>query len=97
MQITHQKDTGFFAISEEGKKIGELLYVSIENGKQLRFDHTRVDKDQEGQGIGKALVDFGVDYARQNSLLVVPACPYVAVLFKRSPELYKDIAAPATH
>ena len=93
MQIIHRAGKGFFALSEEGKQIGELLYVELEEGKQLRFDHTIVDEDQEGKGIGKALVAFGVAHARGHGQRIIPACPYVAVLFKRHPEMYTDVVA----
>jgi predicted GNAT family acetyltransferase len=32
-----------------------------------------------------------VDYARKNSLKVIPLCPYVLLQFQRRPDDYKDI------
>ncbi|WP_148227447.1 GNAT family N-acetyltransferase [Fulvimarina pelagi] len=57
------------------------------------FDHTFVPPEERSKGIAAELVKAGVDWARAENLKVVPQCPYVAVMFRREPEKYTDVAA----
>ncbi|GGB10746.1 N-acetyltransferase [Macrococcus hajekii] len=47
------------------------------------INHTFVDPSLRGQGIAKQLVDKVVDYARENNLVIVPACSYARVVMER--------------
>ena len=93
MQIIHQEGKEFVALSEDGAPIGRIVYAASADGKQLDFQHTIVDEDQEGKGVGKAILDFGVQYARDHGLQIIPSCPYVAARFKRDPAAYADVMA----
>lgn len=75
-------------ISETGK-IGKMD-IAVQD-KQLVVYHTEVDKQYEGQGLAKLLLEKLVSYARESELKIVPLCPYVHAQFKRNPEAYDDI------
>lgn len=50
------------------------------------FTHTEVAPQIEGQGVGGALAQAGLDYARRESLMVVPLCPFVQEYIRRHPK-----------
>lgn len=91
MEIEHQtRDGGGRFTTGEGAS--ELTYV-WRDAQTVVFDHTFVPPEERSQGIAAELVKAGIAWARQENLKVVPQCPYVAVLFKRNPGDYGDIAA----
>lgn len=82
-------DKDVFVIEENGKRIAEMI-VSI-SGNEMSVYHTEVEKELEGQGIGKKLVDAMVSHARSKKLFVIPYCPFVKAHFRRKEEEYADI------
>jgi predicted GNAT family acetyltransferase len=54
----------------------------LHRGKII-FTHTEVPPAHEGQGIGSALVRFGLRRARERGLKVVPICPFFASYIQR--------------
>jgi predicted GNAT family acetyltransferase len=59
-------------------------------GRKIYFTHTGVPDELGGQGIGSLLTHAGLDYARAQSLTVVPMCSFVAAYIKKHPE-YQDL------
>ena len=57
----------------------------LEPGK-IVFTHTVVPPAHEGQGIGSALIRFGLNVARERGLKVVPVCPFFAAYIQKHPE-----------
>ncbi|MER0238028.1 GNAT family N-acetyltransferase [Fulvimarina sp. MAC8] len=91
MDIEHQtRDGGGRFTTSSGA--AELTYV-WQDTETVVFDHTFVPPEERSKGIAAELVKAGAAWARQENLKVVPQCPYVAVMFRRSPEEYADIAA----
>jgi predicted GNAT family acetyltransferase len=66
---------------------GELasLEYRLNEGKIILM-HTEVPDKLSGRGIGSALVEFALNYARANHLPVKVYCPFVAAYLKRHPE-----------
>jgi len=60
----------------------------------ITFTHTEVPPSHGGQGIGTKLVRFGLSWAREHKLNVVPLCPFFAAYIKGHPE-EQDLLAPA--
>lgn len=85
----NEKGHGGFYIREGGSQIGEMV-VSV-SGRNLTVYHTEVAPEAEGRGFAKKLLNAMTEYARKNSLKVIPLCPYVHAQFKRHPEEYADI------
>lgn len=76
-------------------KIDEYLAV-LEyemRGDQIIIYHTEVPPDLEGQGIANRLARVALEYAREKSYKVVPACEFIRVYLRRHPE-YKSAARP---
>lgn len=75
---------GIFYIKENDKTIAELTY-SLENNV-MTIDHTEVDRDKEGKGLGSQLVESSYYFAKENGHKINPLCPFAEVLFDRNKE-----------
>ncbi len=85
--VTRNEIVSRFEIAVGGH-IAVLMY-RLEPGS-IVFVHTEVPEELEGQGLGKKLAIAALNYAVENSLKVVPLCPFVAGYIKRHPE-YQDL------
>jgi len=54
---------------------------------QIIIDHTEVSDDMRGQDLGKALVEAGVEYARERELKIIPLCPFAKSVIEKDPDL----------
>ncbi|WP_205945026.1 (4Fe-4S)-binding protein [Pedobacter psychrodurus] len=61
------------------------------SGEKLTVFHTEVRSEFAGRGFAKLLLDKLVNYAEQNSLKIVPVCPYVNLQFRRHPKMYAAV------
>lgn len=66
---------------------GELAWLEyrLSEGKIVLM-HTEVPESLGGRGIGSALAEYALNYARANHLPVKVYCPFVAAYLKRHPE-----------
>ena len=83
------QNKGAFYLMDDNKQIGEMA-ISITNNHLIAY-HTEVNKEYEGKGLGKVLLNAMTEYARNNNLKVIPLCPYVNAQFMRHTELYGDL------
>ncbi|AUX90903.1 GNAT family N-acetyltransferase [Acinetobacter sp. ACNIH1] len=93
MDIQHQdsKRGGVFFMEEDGRHLAEITY-QWQEASTIVADHTWVDNSLRGQGVARKMLDVLVDFARKNSLKIIPQCSYVDVMFKRDRSL-QDVAA----
>lgn len=92
MEIKHQHhltNGDFFILDDNQKKIAVMTYIMFDDETML-IEHTIVDEQLSGQGIGKKLVDAGVQFAREKGFKIIPQCPYANAVFKKTPE-YADV------
>lgn len=88
IQVDDGKKGEFQAI--DGEQIaGRMFYVWSGPGRFI-IEHTEVEDTYHGKGIGKQLVEKGVEFARQNKLKILPLCPFAKKLFDKSPD-YADV------
>lgn len=88
LNLNEKKHGAFYAMEGE-EQLGEMV-VSVW-GSNLTVYHTEVSAKAEGKGYAKKLLTEMVNYARKNSLKVIPLCPYVHAQFKRHPQEYADV------
>lgn len=69
-------DDGTFAFAEYNLIPGKIM-----------FTHTEVPEAHGGQGLGSALIRFGLSAARERGLKVIPICPFFAAYMERHPEV----------
>ena len=57
-------------------------------GDSIIFPHTVVPEAFAGQGVGKRLVEAGLEFARSRKLLVRPHCSFFRAYIAKRPELH---------
>lgn len=88
MEIQHINDIkrGSFEAVEDGKEAGKMTYTWAGDSKFI-IDHTEVNEEFNGKGVGKKLVMASIDYARNNHLKIIPLCPFAKSVFDKSEEI----------
>ncbi len=82
----------FVARLEGFEKTGELTMKKIKTGL-YNANHTGVPKSMGGKGVGKALVKYLSEHARENNYRVIPGCPFIGVMWKRHPDWAEGVRA----
>ncbi|MGV3631371.1 MAG: GNAT family N-acetyltransferase [Bacteroidota bacterium] len=77
---------GTFKAFIDGILAGKMTYSWAGETKFI-IDHTEVDKQFSGKGVGKRLVMEAVQFARKNQLKIVPLCPFARSVFEKTPEI----------
>jgi predicted GNAT family acetyltransferase len=88
--ITHDAEHSRFTADTQ---FGEAVLEYMRDGKRIIFTHTGVPPEAERKGIGAALAKAGLDYARDEGLVVRPMCPFVASYVERNPEYQSLLGA----
>lgn len=90
MKIEHNKTDkgGKFAADNDGKEIAEMTYKY--RGSDIVIEHTFVEEAHRNEGLGGKLVKSAVDFARNESIKIIPQCPFAREEFKENPE-YSDV------
>lgn len=88
---SENENKGAFFVERDNKTVAEMTYSKAGN-TILIIDHTFVDKSLSGQKIGAKLVKAAVDHARENSIKIIPLCPFANSEFRKHPE-YEDAKA----
>ena len=83
LQITHNAANHAFEVWIDGY-LSKLDY--IQDGKNFVITHVGVHPGHRGQGVAAKIVEAGLQYAKQNSLRVIPMCSYAAAFIRRNPE-----------
>ena len=78
------------AVLPDGRVAG---YAHYRTGREATvFDHTVVDDEFEGQGIGGRLAEGVVAHAREQGLRVDPTCSFLRAHLARHPEEHDVLA-----
>lgn len=90
---TERRENGskgaFVAIAEDGTRAGEMTYSWAGQDKFI-IDHTEVEEQYAGMGVGKIIFESAVGFAREKQVKIMPLCPFAASMFKKS-DAYKDV------
>ena len=91
MKVAHnfEEKKGEFFIQSNNKKQASMTYTMAGPIKFI-IDHTEVDDAFKGKGLGYALVEESVNYARTNNMKILPLCPFAKAVFNKRPE-YQDV------
>lgn len=74
----------------DGEVVGVLTFVRTPEAVDL--EHTVVEREHRGQGIGERLAEAALDDARESGGQVIPTCPFVADYIRDHPE-HEDLVA----
>ena len=88
-QIGHR---GAFVFDKGGKRIAELVFSSLPDGRIVILDHTEVWESLRGRGVGRKLVEAAVAWAREKGVKLLPLCPFAKAIFDREPK-FGDVRA----
>ncbi len=86
-EIEHYLDKKEFVVNHEGFK-AVLSYEKPEEAT-IDFVSTKVAFQLRGNGLGKILVDKGIEYASKNGYKIIASCPFVAELIEKN-ELIRE-------
>ncbi len=86
---TNNGEKGSFELWDNENRIGEMTYVWAGEGKFI-IDHTEVNSNYIGQGLGKTLLHEAVKFARESHLKILPLCTYAKKQLTRTDE-YADL------
>lgn len=102
MQQEHQPSKGEPALANNqagsryelriGDKVAALASYSLQ-GDAVRFTHTEVQPEYEGQGLGSRLAQFALDDVRTRGLKAVPQCSFIAKYIERHEAEYGSLVA----
>lgn len=95
MEIQHisENGKGSFKALESGKEAGLMAYTWAGKDKFI-IDHTQVDPEFGGKGVGKKLLMETVEFARQNSLKIIPLCPFAKSVFEKTENIQDVLFRP---
>ena len=83
LKITHNPANRAFEIRIDGQ-LSKLDY--IQDAKNFVITHVGVYPEHRGQGVAGKIVEAALQYAKENSLRVIPMCSYAAAFMRRHPE-----------
>lgn len=88
MQIVQKddKNKGYFQAVQEDKEAGRMTYTWAGENKII-IDHTEVNPEFKGQGVGEKMVMAAVEFARANNIKIMPLCPFAASVFKKREDI----------
>ncbi len=87
IQINHNTDAHQFETTIDGIT---AFITYVDKGDSIVYEHTIVPPELGGQGVGSALVQHALNYAREQDKKVIPQCSFVAAYIGKHPE-YKDL------
>lgn len=82
LEVIHNEEDHAFEVWIDGYR-SKLDY--IQEAKNFVITHVGVYPTFRGQGVAGKIVEAGLEYARQNSLRVIPMCSYAAAYIRRNP------------
>jgi predicted GNAT family acetyltransferase len=91
IQREETEGKGKFFVEENEIQLALMTYKKFGEGI-ITIDHTEVDSNHRGEGLGEDLVEAGVKYARANNLKIVPTCSFAKRVIEDKPE-FQDVLA----
>jgi hypothetical protein len=83
LEIIHNEAEKRFEVWVDGY-LSKMEY--IQDGKNFVITHVGVSPELRGQGIAGRITQTGLEYAKANSLRVIPMCSYAAGYIRRNPQ-----------
>ena len=83
LKVTHNEGEHTFEVWIDGH-LSKLDY--IQDANNFVITHVGVYPEHRGQGVAGKIVEAGLQYARENSLRVIPMCSYAAAYIRRNPK-----------
>jgi len=93
IEVSHAEEDnrGAFFVAKQGVRLAEMTY-SRASAELVIIDHTEVDDQLRGLGVGRRLLDTAVAWARKTQTKIIATCPYAKAQFERDPSI-RDVLA----
>lgn len=78
-----------YAVNKEGTKMGEITY-KLMGDDVLIADHTKVEEEFRGEGVGEKLVEALVEKCRLDDKKIKAECPFVKKIMEKTAD-YHDV------
>jgi uncharacterized protein len=88
------EDDRLVAVLEDGTPAGYAHFRR--EGSTYTFDHTVVEPDHEGEGIGGRLATGVMEFVRERGGTVVPECSFIHGYMRKHPETHDLLAEGAS-
>ncbi|HUQ88005.1 MAG TPA: GNAT family N-acetyltransferase [Vicinamibacterales bacterium] len=75
-----------FVLRVDGERLGFLEFTRPDAGV-MRIEYVEVSPTLRGSGLAKQLVEKAVEFAKGDSLRVVPICSYARAVIQRDPAM----------
>ncbi|WP_303317176.1 GNAT family N-acetyltransferase [Flavivirga abyssicola] len=82
VELKEREGKGFSIAKENSKKVGVMTY-SIPDSDFIIIDHTEVEPEFNGKGVGKKMLYKIVEMTREKNLKIIPLCPFANAMFKK--------------
>lgn len=83
IERVEQDKNGYFSAVINEREAGKMTY-SWSGETQITIDHTEVNSEYQGKGVGKALVEKSAEFAREKNLKIRPQCSFAKKIMERS-------------
>ncbi len=90
LQVTRNEAENTFEVWIDGH-LCKLDYM--QDGNNFVIEHVGVYPEFRGQGIAGKLMEVALEYAKQNSLRVIPMCSYAVYYIRNNPQ-YIELTNP---
>ncbi len=85
IQFTESGSKGSFIYVANGKKGGEMTFSKAGEG-MIIIDHTEVEDDFRGKGVGLAPVEHAIEFVKERKIKMFPLCPFTKATLQRHSE-----------
>jgi predicted GNAT family acetyltransferase len=89
-ELLAQKQGNGYILSNSKGKVGEITYSLVDVDTWV-VEHIFVAPEYRGGQLGRQLLDFVVEDARDKGRKIVPSCSYALAEFKRNERAYADV------
>lgn len=91
IQQINEETKGLFKAVEDNKEAGTMTYSWAGNDKII-IDHTSVNPDFSGKGVGNKMLVAAVEFARNKAIKIIPLCPFAKSVFDKNEDI-RDVLA----
>lgn len=90
-ELVHNEQARQYELHLDGERAALAAY-RIE-GDTVRFTHTEVQPQHEGQGMGSRLAAYALDDVKTRGLKALPQCPFIAKVIRKNEKEYGALVA----
>lgn len=88
-ELRHNEAQSRYEAKVDGRVAAFAQYVP--EGGVVRFTHTEVSPENEGQGLGSRLAAYALDDVRTRGLKAAPQCSFIAGYIGKHEKEYGDL------